>query len=312
MRTEQLEYLVDLQDTLSLSKTAENFLTSHQVIGNAIKNLEQEFGVTLLDRTHRGIIFTEAGLLVCQYAQETLSNRHKLIDSLLPYAQPILPKEKGELNIYAIPRFMNKAFLNFYNKYCKQHPKLTISLKNAALSFILNNVAMTENSIILVSIDQSNLTTSSLIAELEERQLCYQTLLAQPIGFCVSAKSEYLPQLAAQDIATWNISNLHIPIVTFNYSVDESMLFYDTSNTNYYLIDNFEIQRQLIKSGHYVGFYIPFEFNHFFKSDPTLEFIFDPASEHFFHYIAITAAQTTAQVQRFLSELQSFYQTTPY
>ena len=310
MRSEQLEYLVDLKDTLSLSKTAEHFITSHQVISNAVKNLEQELGVTLLDRTHRGIIFTEAGLLVCQYAQETLANRHKLTNSLLPYVRPTLPKEKGELHIYTIPRFMNKAFLTFYNKYCKQHPKLTISLKNAALSFILDKVAITENAIILVSIDQTSLTSPWLTAKLEERQLSCQTLLAQPLGFCVSAKSEWLPQLAAQDIANLDMDSLQIPIVTFNYSVDESLFFHNTSAA-YYLIDNFEMQHQLIKSGNYVGFYIPFEFNHLFKSDPTLEFVFDPASKHFFHYIAITADQTAPQVQRFLSELQAFYQAAP-
>ena len=40
MRTEYLEYLIDLHETLSLSKTANNFFTSHQVINNGIKALE--------------------------------------------------------------------------------------------------------------------------------------------------------------------------------------------------------------------------------------------------------------------------------
>ncbi len=310
MRSEQLEYLVDLQNSLSLSKTAENFLTSHQVISNAIKSLEQEFNIIILNRTHRGIVFTEAGLLVCQYAQETLTNRRKLIDQLLPYAQPIIPKEKGALNIYAIPRFMNKAFLSFYNNYCKRHPKLTISLKNASLSFILDNVLMTENAIILVSIDQTSLGAPGITSKLEERQLNYQTLLAQPLGFCVSAKSDWLPQLATLDIPSLDMGSLQIPIVTFNYSADE-ISFFQSSSATYYLIDNFEIQHQLIKSGKYIGFYIPFEFNHLFKKDTTLEFVFDPASKHFFHYIAITTAQPSSQVQRFLSELQAFFQVKP-
>ena len=39
MRTEHLEYLLDLKETSSLSKTAEKYFTSHQVINNAIKSV---------------------------------------------------------------------------------------------------------------------------------------------------------------------------------------------------------------------------------------------------------------------------------
>lgn len=311
MRSEQLEYLVDLKDTLSLSKTAENFFTSHQVISNAIKNLEKELGVILLDRTHRGITFTEAGLLVCQYARETLADRHKLTNSLLPYMHPQAPKEKGELHIYTIPRFMNKAFLSFYKKYCKQNPELTVSLKNASLSFILANVTINENSIILTSIDQLDLTSSQFMANLEKLHLEYQPLLAQPLGFCVSAKSEWLSHLAAQDLAVSDLSDLAVPIVTFNYAADESMLFRKSTET-YYLVDNFEMQRQLIKSGKYVGVYVPFEFNHLLKNDPTLEFVFDPDSKQIFYYIAIFSPQALPQIRRFISELKTFYQNEPF
>lgn len=59
MRTEHLEYLLDLQKTLSMTKTAENYFTSHQVINNAIKSLEEELNITILFRTHTGVIFSD-------------------------------------------------------------------------------------------------------------------------------------------------------------------------------------------------------------------------------------------------------------
>ena len=48
MDTKQLEYLLDLRSTMSISKTAEHYYTTHQSVNNVVKSLERELGVTLL------------------------------------------------------------------------------------------------------------------------------------------------------------------------------------------------------------------------------------------------------------------------
>lgn len=50
MRTEHLEYVVDIYETQSFSQTAENFLTSHQVVSKAVSNLENELNVQIFER----------------------------------------------------------------------------------------------------------------------------------------------------------------------------------------------------------------------------------------------------------------------
>ena len=52
MRTEHLEYLTDIYETQSFSKTAENFLTSHQVISKAMNNLENELNAQIFERAY--------------------------------------------------------------------------------------------------------------------------------------------------------------------------------------------------------------------------------------------------------------------
>lgn len=144
MRTEQLYYLLDLQKTASLSKTAENFYTSHQAINNAIKALEKEFGVIILNRTYKGISFTEAGLLLCAYAEEAVQNRVQLLEKLAPFATPNAePALTGKLDVYSISRFSNKHFLNFYNdyKHCnnrKKYTKFIVILRIYPFCFCIN------------------------------------------------------------------------------------------------------------------------------------------------------------------------------
>ena len=65
MKTEQLRYLIDLEETKSITKTAERFFMSQQAISEAIRKLEAEFNTTLLVRKKYGVDFTEAGKEFC-------------------------------------------------------------------------------------------------------------------------------------------------------------------------------------------------------------------------------------------------------
>lgn len=51
MRTEQLQYLMDILKTGSINKTAQHFFISQQAVSNSLKQLENELGCTLLNRT---------------------------------------------------------------------------------------------------------------------------------------------------------------------------------------------------------------------------------------------------------------------
>ena len=75
MRIKYFEYLIDLHNTLSMSKTAERFFTTHQSIGNAISALEKDLKQPLIQRTPKGISFTEIGESVYEYALQIIENK---------------------------------------------------------------------------------------------------------------------------------------------------------------------------------------------------------------------------------------------
>ena len=88
MQTDFLEYLLDLQETKSLSQTAENFYVSYQSVRAGIKNLEQLFSVQLIQCSNKGCTLTDAGELVAKYAaqifreKKMLEERHVLITTV--------------------------------------------------------------------------------------------------------------------------------------------------------------------------------------------------------------------------------------
>lgn len=66
MKLYQIEYMLAVRDTGSISRAAEVLMVSRPAVSRALKELEQEFGVTLLARTATGAQLTEAGNVFCE------------------------------------------------------------------------------------------------------------------------------------------------------------------------------------------------------------------------------------------------------
>ena len=57
----QLHYMIVIADTRSLNKAAEQLYVSQPSLTNAMKELENELGVTLFYRSGRGVTLTNDG-----------------------------------------------------------------------------------------------------------------------------------------------------------------------------------------------------------------------------------------------------------
>ncbi|KXL51873.1 HTH-type transcriptional regulator CysB [Anaerotignum neopropionicum] len=68
----QLEYIMEIYHCGSMNKAAQNLFVSQSAISTAIKELEEELGITIFIRSNRGISLTEEG-------QEFISKIHPLL-----------------------------------------------------------------------------------------------------------------------------------------------------------------------------------------------------------------------------------------
>ena len=123
MRIEQLEYLLDIQNTLSLNKTAENFFTSHQVINNAIKSLEEELNCIILNRSPKGVSFTTAGLSVCYFANRVIAEKELMLSSIAPFTIASDKLLHGDWIFMLYRGFLIKYFSHFIHDTVRRIPK---------------------------------------------------------------------------------------------------------------------------------------------------------------------------------------------
>lgn len=75
MTFEQLAYYVEVYRLRSITAAAENLYITRQTLSQAISRLEKEFDIQLFERTKDGLVPTEGGVLLYEYAESVISSR---------------------------------------------------------------------------------------------------------------------------------------------------------------------------------------------------------------------------------------------
>ena len=79
MTLQQLKYIIAVADAGSLNKAANALFISQPSLSAAVKELEEEIGITLFHRSNRGIVVTAEGNEFLGYARQMME-QYRLID----------------------------------------------------------------------------------------------------------------------------------------------------------------------------------------------------------------------------------------
>ncbi len=119
MQIQQLTYFVTVAEQGSINKAAERLFVTQPNLSKAISNLESELNVHIFDRTNKGVVLTDDGKKLYQYARTILSQM-ELIQGLSSKERPRL------LSIASYPIItMGRLISKFYNN----HKQEEIALK---------------------------------------------------------------------------------------------------------------------------------------------------------------------------------------
>lgn len=119
MRLEQLWYLLYVADCGSINSAGKKYYISPQAIHAALNKLENSVGVVLFERSGRGIEFTNAGLIMLEFAKHVFFEYNQAMQAI----KAINIEEKStfeNLVIYA-PRlfenYLDPALMDFLDKF---------------------------------------------------------------------------------------------------------------------------------------------------------------------------------------------------
>ena len=78
MTLQQLRYLIAIAEYGSINAAAQNLYASQSNLSTAIKELEQELGITVFTRSNRGVTLTNDGTELLGYARQVIEQADML------------------------------------------------------------------------------------------------------------------------------------------------------------------------------------------------------------------------------------------
>ena len=121
----QLEYLLAVANCGSFSAAAEKCFVTHPSLSMQIKNLEEELGIVLLDRTRKPVVPTNAGEAVLRQARETV----KAFEAIREIVANLKNDVSGTLRLGIIPTIAPYLLHRLIPDFTKKYPKVDLIIR---------------------------------------------------------------------------------------------------------------------------------------------------------------------------------------
>ncbi|MEL1135746.1 LysR family transcriptional regulator [Desulfitobacterium sp. THU1] len=246
MRIEQLYYLVEVSKNKSLTIAAEQIHVSQQNLSVAIRNLEKEFNVELLIRSHKGVSLTREGEEFVNKAQEILTKIDEL-NSLFNKKQLAKKALKGSLRIDVVPYMtLPDILVSFY----RLHPQVNVVLKEHSPQEIMSNVAEGKSDVGIIFRTGEDQGFSKTIYELG---LSYENILDDKIYVCAGKKSPLKKKRVISHTELFK-QNLIVSEDLYGWILDIIKRYQDPSSIQIQKSNSMQIYKKMIEEGLAVGF----------------------------------------------------------
>ncbi|UWG98367.1 LysR family transcriptional regulator [Dehalobacter sp. DCM] len=187
MRTEHLEYLIEIAKTKSISHASKRLYVSHQGLSSAISLLEKELDVALLKRTYSGVELTEAGEKYVHWATRFLDELKDLRKETSAVKKSSLEKRLCTVNIYAAPLFFPYIIPRTVSEFKSTNPDVKLCLKEMDSLEIIEQLSEEYADIGLVSFINNNIKNIKEI--LKKKNLVLEKLFLTNVMVVAGKKS---------------------------------------------------------------------------------------------------------------------------
>ncbi|WP_263143442.1 LysR substrate-binding domain-containing protein [Pseudomonas sp. RIT-PI-AD] len=127
---------INVAETSSLTRGAERSFLSVPATSNRIKNLEDNLGMKLLERSPQGVTLTNAGKTYLQHARIILAQLEMLTGDLQQFAEGL----KGQLRLLANTTAITEYLPPVVGEYLKTHPDVHIDMRERLSDDIVRSV----------------------------------------------------------------------------------------------------------------------------------------------------------------------------
>lgn len=161
----KMRYLVSIAQCGSITKAAKNLFVSQPSLTKTIREIEEEIGFPIFQRTKSGILLTRSGEEFLVYVQQVLDRADILQEKYLSSA----PRKKQYCISTLHYSFAVRAFIELVKTY--QQDEFAFSIRETQIGEIIEDVATMKSAIGIVYINDTN--EKILEKSFKERELLF-------------------------------------------------------------------------------------------------------------------------------------------
>ncbi len=132
-----MQLMVNVGDSLSLTRAAEKSHLSVPAASMRVKNLEDYFRTRLLYRTNQGVTLTRSGEELMRHARLLMAQVEQLHGDMQEFARGV----KGRLRILGNTTAMTEVMPTMLSRFLASHPDVDIELRESPSQVIVKAVA---------------------------------------------------------------------------------------------------------------------------------------------------------------------------
>lgn len=172
----ELEAFVTLAKTLHFGKTASKLNMSPSALSRVINRLEEESGVSLVDRTNRQVILTQQGIVFEKYAQDMLNKKKELTEKLSGHGDQV----EGVLPVYASVTACYSILPDFIKRLTARYPGIQLSVETGDPAGAVTAVKENRALLAVGAIPENGLTSMDTVS-----------VVKTPLVYAASKKGPY-------------------------------------------------------------------------------------------------------------------------
>lgn len=127
MRIEQLAFALEIDRQNSMKAAAEHLFITPQALSSAVKSLEEELGITIFNRSNKGISLTPEGEKFIDFAESTINNYQHLLNEIA-HVQEMPATLDGKLTLYVAPVFYESILPDHISDFKLRFPNISLAL----------------------------------------------------------------------------------------------------------------------------------------------------------------------------------------
>ncbi len=167
----------------SLTKAAEELYISQPAVSQAIKQLENQLGGQLFNRTHKGMELSETG---GKQIFSTVEKALKLFDEAESKYSELKDTATGIVRVCASDTVSTHFLLPYIKEYHEKHPNVNLMLQNCTSSETIEMLKNGKGDIGFVNLplDDSDINLSNIVMQLHDTFVCsdkFADLAKEPI-----------------------------------------------------------------------------------------------------------------------------------